>query len=87
MYIVLFHNTYYLVKLPENSGALYKLKINPYDTNEVLEFKYISCKQNSPDTYIYTYEIPDNLTLGLNLGQHIAIEYYIFIISILKFTY
>jgi NAD(P)H-flavin reductase len=63
-----------LDKLPENSGALYKLKKDPNDANETLEFKYTECKKISHDTYIYTYEIPDNLPLGLNLGQHIAIE-------------
>jgi hypothetical protein len=42
--------------------------------NETLEFKYIEKKQISPDTYIYVYEIPNNLNLGLNVGQHIAVE-------------
>lgn len=51
-----------------------KLKKNPEDASEVLEFKYISKKQISHDTFIYTYEIPNNYNLGLNLGQHIAIE-------------
>ena len=62
------------VKIPENSGALQKLKKNPGDMNEVLEFKYIEKKEITHDTYIYVYEIPQNLTLGINLGQHIAIE-------------
>jgi hypothetical protein len=62
------------VKIPENSGALQKLKKNPGDMNEVLEFKYIENKEITHDTYIYVYEIPQNLTLGINLGQHIAIE-------------
>jgi hypothetical protein len=43
--------------------------------NEVLEFKYIEKKEITHDTFIYVYEIPQNLTLGINLGQHIAIEY------------
>jgi hypothetical protein len=42
--------------------------------NEVLEFKYIERNQISHDTFIYVYEIPNGLPLGLNLGQHIAIE-------------
>jgi hypothetical protein len=42
--------------------------------NEAIEFKYIDKVQISHDTFIYSYEIPDNMTLGLNLGQHIAIE-------------
>ena len=43
--------------------------------NETIDFKYIKKTQISHDTFIYTYEIPNNLTLGLNLGQHLAIEY------------
>ncbi len=65
---------YILVKLPDKSGALFKLKKNPDDTFEALDLKYIEKKQITHDTFIYIYEIPDNLTLGLNLGQHIAIE-------------
>jgi hypothetical protein len=60
--------------LPEKNGALFELKKNPIDINEQLEFKYIEKKQISHDTFIYVYEIPQGLTLGLNLGQHIAIE-------------
>ena len=43
--------------------------------NEALELKYIEKKQITHDTFIYIYEIPNDLPLGLNLGQHIAIEY------------
>jgi NAD(P)H-flavin reductase len=50
------------------------LKKKADDMQEVLEFKYIEKRQISPDTFIYTYEIPDDLNLGLNIGQHIAIE-------------
>jgi hypothetical protein len=50
------------------------LKNDTNSIDEVIEFNYIEKKQISPDTFIYTYEIPKNLTLGLNLGQHIAIE-------------
>jgi hypothetical protein len=60
--------------LPDGTGALFQLKKNPNDKEEVLEVKYINKKQISPDTFIYTYELPEKMTLGLNLGQHIAIE-------------
>ena len=60
--------------IEENISALIKLKKNPSDLSEVLEFKFIAKKQISPDTFIYSYELPNNLNLGLNLGQHIAIE-------------
>jgi hypothetical protein len=53
---------------------LFELKKNQDDINEQLEFKYIDKKQISHDTFIYVYEIPGDRTLGLNLGQHIAIE-------------
>ncbi len=58
----------------EGTGALQVLKKKPSDPQEVLQFKYIEKRQISPDTFIYTYEIPNNLNLGLNIGQHIAIE-------------
>ena len=51
-----------------------KLKKNSEDASEILEFKFIAKKQISQDTFIFTYEIPNNYNLGLNLGQHIAIE-------------
>jgi hypothetical protein len=60
--------------LPEKKGALFELKNNADDNGEVLEFKYIEKTQVSHDTFIFTYEIPNGLTLGLNLGHHIAIE-------------
>lgn len=65
---------YFLDCIDESRSALLKLKKNPEDASEVLEFKYIAKRQISPDTFIYTYEIPNNYNLGLNLGQHIAIE-------------
>jgi hypothetical protein len=61
--------------LSEKKGALYELKKKFDDASEVIEFKYIQKTQISPDTFIYTYEVPNGLPLGLNLGQHIAIEY------------
>jgi len=42
--------------------------------SEELQFKYLSKKQISHNTYIFTYEIPNNLPLGLDVGKHIAIE-------------
>jgi len=63
-----------IVMIDENNSALVKLKKDPNNMNEVLEFKFINKKQISPDTFIYSYELPNNLNLGLNLGQHIAIE-------------
>ncbi len=63
-----------LVKLPDNSGALQKLKRNPSDMQEALELKYIERKEITHDTFVFIYEVPENLTLGLNLGQHVAIE-------------
>ena len=58
----------------EKNSALVQLKKDPSNMNEVLEFKFINKKQISPDTFIYSYELPNDLNLGLNLGQHIAIE-------------
>ena len=60
--------------IDENNSALMKLKKNSEDASEILEFKYIAKKQISQDTFIFTYEIPNDYNLGLNLGQHIAIE-------------
>ena len=53
---------------------MHELKNNKDDLQELIEFKYIANKQISHDTFIYTYEIPKDLTLGLNIGQHLAIE-------------
>ena len=75
-HIMIYVNFTYLDCLPEKKGALYELKKTIGDASEVVEFKYIEKKQVSPDTFLYTYEIPNVLQLGLNLGQHIAIEYY-----------
>lgn len=61
--------------LPEKTGALYELKKKPDDLQEVIKLKYIGKKQISPNTFIFTYELPNkDMCLGLNLGQHIAIE-------------
>ena len=62
------------VMINEKNSALVQLKKDPSNMNEVLEFKFINKKQISPDTFIYSYELPNDLNLGLNLGQHIAIE-------------
>lgn len=58
----------------EDNSALIKMKKDPKNMSEILEFKFSTKKQISPDTFIYTYDIPNNMNLGLNLGQHIAIE-------------
>jgi NAD(P)H-flavin reductase len=49
------------------------MKKDPTDKDELLEFKLVKKTQITHDTYIYTFEIPDDLTLGLNVGQHLAI--------------
>lgn len=64
----------YLVKIPDNSGALQKLKNDMQDEDEAISVKLIKKTKISPDTNIYTYELKDNLTLGINLGQHIAVQ-------------
>lgn len=51
------------------------MKKNPEDASEILEFKFLAKKKISHDTFIFTYEIPNDYNLGLNLGQHIAIEW------------
>ena len=64
----------HLVKIPDNSGALQKLKNDMQDEDEAISVKLIKKTKISPDTNIYTYELKDNLTLGINLGQHIAVQ-------------
>lgn len=61
--------------IPDKKGALFELKKNPTDLSEVVKMKYIEKKQISPNTFIFTYEFSNpELVLGINLGQHIAIE-------------
>ncbi len=60
--------------LKEKEGALYELKKNTDDKQEALDIKYLKKEQISSDTFIFTYELPQGMKLGLNLGQHIAIE-------------
>ncbi len=74
--IIYIYNLYiiYIDVLPEKKGALFELKENSENLTETLDFKYIEKEQISPDTFIYSYEIPKELPLGLNLGHHIAIE-------------
>lgn len=60
--------------MKEEKNALKLLKKDKTDLDEVLKFKYIEKRQITHDTFVYVYEIPDDLNLGLNLGQHIAIE-------------
>lgn len=60
--------------LPDNTGALYELKKNPDDGDELIPFKLIKKTQITHDTYIFTFQLPENMYLGLHLGHHIAIE-------------
>lgn len=71
MYITLIN---YQVLINPEENALTNLKTNPNNTNETLEFKLISKTQISPDSFIFTFELPENLKLGLFLGEHVAIE-------------
>jgi hypothetical protein len=60
--------------LPTNTGAIYELKNNPEDLKEIVPFKLISKTQISHDTFIFTFELPENKYLGVNVGHHIIIE-------------
>jgi hypothetical protein len=60
--------------LPEKTGALFYKRKNPDDKHEFVSLKIQDKKQISHDTFIFTLALPDNLYLGINLGQHIAIE-------------
>jgi hypothetical protein len=60
--------------LPENTGALFHKRKNPEDKHELVPFKFIEKKQISHDTFIFILELPEDQYLGINLGQHIAIE-------------
>jgi hypothetical protein len=63
-----------LVTIPENTGALKELKKDSNDMSETIEFKLIDKKTVSHDTFIFVYEIPKNMYLGINVCEHIAIE-------------
>jgi hypothetical protein len=60
--------------LTENEGALHRLKKNPDNPKEILEFKLIRVVDISHDTKLFTFELPDDMNLGLNVGNHIAIQ-------------
>lgn len=60
--------------LPENKGALHELKQN-FINNELISFKLMNKKKITHDTFIFTFELPKDMFLGLNLGNHISIEY------------
>lgn len=60
--------------LPDKIGAFFQLKKDSSDIEETLSFKYIEVKQISHDTFIYRYEIPHKMNLGLQVGQHLAID-------------
>lgn len=63
-----------VVTIPENTGALIELKKDPTDMSETIQFKLIEKKTVSHDTFIFVYEIPNNLHLGINVCEHISIE-------------
>ena len=60
--------------LPERTGELFKKRKNPDDKQEAVVFKLINKKQISHDTFIFSFNLPEDSYLGINLGQHIAIE-------------
>lgn len=64
----------YIDNIPQGKGALFELKRNPFDINEAIEVKYIQKKVITNDTFIFVYELPKKMHLGLELGKHIAIE-------------
>ncbi len=59
--------------LPEGKGALYELKKNPNDAKEIISFKLTEKKQITSDTYIFVFSLPEEMYLGLNIGNHVAI--------------
>ena len=60
--------------LPSNSGAIFGLRKNPEEVKELVSFKLISKTQITHDTFIFTFELPENNYLGINLGHHVIIE-------------
>ena len=42
--------------------------------SEQIEVKYIEKKVITHDTFIFVYQLPATMHLGLELGKHIAIE-------------
>ncbi len=60
--------------LPENTGALFQKRKNSEDKHELVSLKFLEKKQISHDTFIFVLELPEDQYLGINLGQHLAIE-------------
>ena len=52
---------------------MFQLRQNSNDISEPVPFKFIEKIADTKDTYKLKFEIPDNLTLGLNLGYHLEI--------------
>jgi hypothetical protein len=52
------------------------LRKDPNNIKEPIPFKLIRVKDNTHDSKIYTFEIPDDMILGLNIGHHIALGYF-----------
>ena len=60
--------------LPEKTGALYELKKDKDDLHELISFKLVEKIQITHDTFIFRFSLPENMYLGLNIGNHISIE-------------
>lgn len=57
-------------------SCLYALKKDPKNMQEVIKLKYTGKTKISHDTFIFHYNLPNKeMTLGLKIGEHIAIEY------------
>lgn len=67
-------NLIMLVQVDLSKSALTVLKLNKNDPQETLKFKLVNKVQISHDTFVFTFEIPNNLELGINVCQHIALE-------------
>jgi hypothetical protein len=63
-----------IVTFPQGRGALFELKKDANDLNEQIQLKYIQKKEITSDTFVFVYELPKKMHLGLELGKHIAIE-------------
>jgi NAD(P)H-flavin reductase len=60
--------------IKEKTGALYELKKDKENHKEELPFRLIDKKQITHDSYIFIFELPKEMILGLPIGQHLAIE-------------
>lgn len=68
-----------LFRIKENSGVLFESKQNPNDMQETISIKLIKKTQVSRNSFIFSFELPNNtIPLGIQIGQHIAIDADIF---------